>query len=61
MDLPVQAIGSGRFTKTDGTVAGPDYIQALGIPNLVGRDISVVDITGARASAVINRKLAAKL
>jgi putative ABC transport system permease protein len=46
---------------TDGTIAGPDYIEALGVPNLVGRDLSAGDAARGRATAVINRRLAGEL
>ena len=61
MDLPVQAGGSDRSTVTDGTTAGPDYIETLGVPKLAGRDFSAADPTGVRATAIINQKLAGAL
>lgn len=61
MDLPVQAMGSERFTLSDGTVVGPEYIAALGVPHLSGRDISPNDVMEGHATAVINRKLAEAL
>jgi predicted permease len=60
MSLPVEAMDSHRSTLTDGTIVGPDYIQALGVPSLIGRDIAADDTAG-RATAVINRKLAGEL
>jgi MacB-like periplasmic core domain len=61
MDLPVQAVGSVRSTITDGTIAGPDYIATLGVPELAGRDFSAADPARSQATAVINRKLAGAL
>ena len=61
MDLPVQAGGSDRSTVTDGTIAGPDYIETLGVPELAGRDFSTADPGSAQATAIINRKLAGQL
>jgi predicted permease len=61
MDLPVRAVDSDRSTITDGTIAGPDYIQALDVPDLNGRDLSAADVTEGRATAVINRRLAGEL
>ena len=61
MDLPVQSSGSDRSTVTDGTIAGPDYIETLGVPELAGRDFSAADPTGPRATAIINRNLAGAL
>ncbi len=61
MELPVQAMEPGRSAVSDGTVVGPDYIAALGVPELRGRDISAEDIIEGRATAVINRKLAEAL
>jgi predicted permease len=60
MDIPVGA-DSGRSTMTDGTIAGPDYIQALDVPNLTGRDLSAADVAEGRTTAVINRRLASEL
>jgi predicted permease len=61
MDLPVHAVGSDRSVLSDGTEVGPEYIAALGVPQLSGRDISADDINGGRPTAVINRKLAGAL
>jgi hypothetical protein len=61
MDLPVVAGGSTRPRLADGTVVGPDYIHALGVPALIGRDISAGDLADGPAPAVINRKLAEEL
>ena len=61
MDLPVQAVGSERSALSDGTEAGPEYITALGVPQLHGRDILTSDVIEERATAVINRKLAEAL
>jgi hypothetical protein len=61
MDLPVRAPGSEHSALSDGTEVGPEYIGALGIPQLYGRDISVADVTGGHATAVINQKLAKAL
>jgi hypothetical protein len=61
MDLPVVAGVSTRPTLADGTVVGPDYIHALGVPALLGRDISTGDLADGPGTAVINRKLAEEL
>ena len=61
MDIPVRAPDSDRSTVTDGTIAGPNYIQALDVPDLSGRDLSAADVTEGRATAVINRRLAGEL
>jgi len=57
----VQASDSRQRVATDITVAGPDYLQALRVPILAGRDFTPADITAAKASAVINQKLAQAL
>jgi predicted permease len=61
MGLPVEALDSHRSTLTDATIVGPDYIEALGVPSLIGRDIAAEDTAGRRPTAVINRRLAAEL
>ncbi|HEY6347082.1 MAG TPA: ABC transporter permease [Bryobacteraceae bacterium] len=61
VDLPVESTDSGRATVTDGAFVGPDYLEALGVPILTGRDISAADVEGSRSVAVVNRKLADRL
>lgn len=61
MDLPAEAIDSGRALVTDGAFVGPNYLETLGVPILMGRDISAADISGSRAVAVVNRKVADQL
>lgn len=61
MDVPVRAVGTSRSVLTDGTIAGPDYIHALGVPSLAGRDLSASDAAHGRPTAVINRRLAGEL
>jgi hypothetical protein len=55
MGLPAQAVGGGDSVPTDGTFAGPEYLRALGVPLLTGREAQ------RPGEAVINLKMAAAL
>jgi putative ABC transport system permease protein len=58
---PVQSAGAARPVESDGNYVGPNYLQALGVPDLVGRGISEQDVSAARKVAVINQSLAEAL
>ena len=59
--LQVRISGAEAPVTTDGSFVGPDYLKALGVPILAGRGITEADMTDARASVVINQKLAQTL
>jgi putative ABC transport system permease protein len=56
--VPATAVGSGRSVRTQGSRVGPDYLHALGVRLLAGRDLSGADLRSPRPMAVINQKLA---
>ncbi|MGH9667060.1 MAG: FtsX-like permease family protein, partial [Bryobacteraceae bacterium] len=58
---PVKTPGSEQSVRADGNFAGPDYLTALGVWDLMGRGITEHDITSKAHPVVINRNLAAAL
>ena len=58
MGQPARALGANATVPTDGTFAGPQYLETLETPIVAGRGISEADLVPGSASAVINQKLA---
>jgi predicted permease len=57
----VQAKSSQRTVQTDFNLVGPVYAPALGVPLVLGRDVTVSDGVGALNTVVISENLASEL
>src|SRR5262249_37569855 len=61
MAQPARALGGTTTVPTDGTYAGPGYLQTLQVPIMAGRGISENDLASPNQAAVINQKMAKAL
>jgi predicted permease len=61
MAQPARALGGTATVPTDGTYAGPGYLETLQVPIMAGRGISANDLTSPNQAAVINQKMAKAL
>lgn len=57
----VKTAGSERAFHADGNYVGPDYLTALGVPNVTGRGITESDLVTDADGVVINQNLAGAL
>jgi predicted permease len=61
MAQPARALGGTTTAPTDGTYAGPGYLETLQVPIMAGRGISANDLVSPNQAAVINQKMAEAL
>ena len=60
-DLTIEGGDPAKPVNVGTIMAGPGYLEAMGIPLLSGRDIGPNDVRAARAIVVVNRTFADKL
>ena len=60
-DLTIEGGDPAKPVNVGTIMAGPGYLEAMGIPLLSGRDIGPNDVRAAPAIVVVNRTFAAKL
>jgi predicted permease len=55
---PVRILGAETTTPVFVRTVGPDYLRALGLATVAGRELTSVDLEGSTRTGVINRQLA---